>query len=199
MAAPPPATYIAPAANGDTSDPAPPQQQGKMLYTYAANGDGEISVSEGASFALLDPDDGSGWIKIKPASFGSVPGLVPASYAELLPASSALRGGGPSPDRPISTASTSASGSDTPAAAAAAAPKVKKQGPAVAPRRAGAKKVKHVEALYTYAASGEGEMDMQEGERLVLLQPDSGDGWCEVESLAGAGRGIVPASWVREV
>ncbi|KAK3681919.1 Protein BZZ1 [Vermiconidia calcicola] len=186
MVAPPPATMASPTAtSGDT--------EGKMLYAYQANGDGEISVPEGQDFALLEPDDGSGWIKIKPSSFGASAGLVPASYVELAPTSSPFES---RPARPISTASgstTSLTGSDT---ATSKPPGAKKQGPAVAPRR-GAKKVKHVEAMYTYSAANPGETDMEEGEKMVLLQPDQGDGWCEVESRGG--RGVVPASWVREV
>ena len=182
MVAPPPSHY---ASNGD-APPAPAnQQQGKMLYAYTATNSEEVTVSESDSFTLLEPDDGSGWIKIKPAGFGASAGLVPASYATINPPA-------PSPrqPRPESTATTSSTGDE-------AAPKPpKKQGPAVAPRR-GAKKVKHVEAMYTYSANGEGETDMMEGERLVLVQPDGGDGWVEVEGKAG--RGVVPAAWVKDV
>lgn len=184
--APPPAHYIK--SDGvDGMDP----QKGKMLYAYQANGEGETTVSEGQDFTVVEPDDGSGWIKIKPSSFGSVPGLVPASYAEL--SAPALPSKSPVDDRPVSMAAsastTSLAGSDTPSIK-------KKQGPAVAPRR-GAKKIKHVEALYTYAAASAGETDMEEGEKMVLLSSDQGDGWCEVESRAG--KGVVPSSWVKEV
>ena len=98
-----------------------------------------------------------------------------------------------SDDRPVSTA---ASMSTTSLAGSINSSAGRKQGPAVAPRR-GAKKVRHVEALYTYDPSGEGETAMQEGEKMVLLSPDQGDGWCEVEGKAG--RGVVPAGWVKEV
>ena len=193
LVAPPPTSYIPPpAANGDAGGE---QQKGHMLYAYQATGDGEVSVSEGQDFALVEPDDGSGWIKIKPSSFGSTPGLVPASYADLsAPAPRATS----SLDRPVSTASASTNsltGSDT-LGSATSAPKAKKQGPAVAPRR-GAKKVKHVEALYTYQASAAGETDMEAGEKMVLITSDQGDGWVEVESRAG--RGVVPGGWVQEV
>jgi hypothetical protein len=120
-----------------------------------------------------------------------VPGLVPTSYAEL--SAPAPPSKSPLDDRPVSTAAsastTSLVGSDT-------ASIKKKQGPAVAPRR-GAKKVKHVVALYTYARAGDGETDMEEGEKMVLVAPDQGDGWVEVESRAG--KGVVPASWVKDV
>lgn len=190
VVAPPPAQYIK--SNGD-SGPAPEEQRGKMLYAYQANGDGEITVSEGQDFTVVESDDG-GWIKIKPSSFGASAGLVPTSYTELQapapPSKSSMD------DRPVSMAAsastTSLAGSDTPSLGS----KPKKQGPAVAPRR-GAKKVKHVEAMYTYQASGPGEVDMEEGERMVLVAADQGDGWCEVESRAG--KGVVPASWVKDV
>lgn len=182
--APPPAQYI-------TSNNGLDGQRGKMLYPYQANGDGEITIAEGQEVILIEPDDGSGWIKVCPASPGSAPGLVPSSYAEIIqpapPTRSSIEA------RPVSMAAsastTSLAGSDTPSVK-------KKQGPTVAPRR-GAKKLKHVVASYTYQAAGPGETDMQEGETMVLVAPDSGDGWVEVESRAG--KGVVPASWVKEV
>lgn len=187
--APPPTSYVNPNGNGS----APEEQKGKMLYAYQANGDGEISISEGQDFTVVEPDDGTGWIKIKPSSFGMPAGLVPSSYAEL--SAPAPPSKSPVDDRPVSmaasTSTTSLAGSDTPSVG-----KAKKQGPAVAPRR-GAKKVKHVEAMYTYQASGPGEVDMEEGEKMVLVLADQGDGWVEVESKAG--KGIVPATWVKDV
>lgn len=130
-------------------------------------------------------------MKIKPRNSPTA-GLVPASYTELTSRS---------PDvRPVSNAAsvstTSLAGSIN-----SSAPSIggRKQGPAVAPRRGGAKKptLRHVEALYTYDPAGEGETSMQEGEKMVLIAPDQGDGWCEVESKGG--RGVVPAGWVKEV
>lgn len=134
--------------------------------------------------------DGSGWIKIKPSAPGSVAGLVPATYAELTPKMAHSF----TSERPASTASASASTASLPASDSAGP--VKKKGPVVAPRR-GAKKVKHVEALYSYSATNDGEVDMVEGEKMVLIQPDQGDGWCEVESRAG--RGIVPSGWCKDI
>ncbi|CAK1356015.1 Protein BZZ1 [Cercospora beticola] len=191
--APPPAAYIKP-SDGDPASLV--EQKGKMLYAYTAGGEGEISVAEGDSFTLVEPDDGSGWIKVKPNTFGSVAGLVPASYAELsappIPSKASLG----HDVRPVSAAASnhstaSLTGSDD------GAPRPKKQGPAVAPRRRGAAAKKYVEAMYTYQANGPGEVDMDEGEKMVLVKADEGDGWCEVESRAG--KGVVPASWVKEL
>lgn len=187
IVAPPPAQYITSNPNGDSPFEAP-QKSGKMLFAYQATNDGEISISENQDFTLLEPDDGSGWIKIKPSSGSGAAGLVPALYAELSSARASMVGS-------IASLTPSSDGGSGGGGGA----KPKKQGPAVAPRRGGGAKktLKHVEALYTYSANGEGEVDMEEGERMVLIQPDQGDGWCEVE--ARAGKGVVPAGWVREV
>jgi len=207
IAAPPPSQYLTPGTNHD--DASSNQQKGKMLYPYTATNAGEINVSEGQSFTLVEPDDGSGWIKIKPDSFGATAGLVPATYAEINPSSEPEGAASTAShlsqilverERPMSTASAN-SNSDT-GSSMTTQSRTKKQGPVVAPRR-GAKKLpaqaqKHVEALYTYSASGAGEVDMLEGERMILTAPDGGDGWCEVQREEGE-KGIVPAGWVREV
>lgn len=72
----------------------------------------------------------------------------------------------------------------------------KKKGPAVAPKR-GAKKLKHVEALYAYEAQSEAEFDMAEGERFILVSMGAGDGWADVER-AGETRSV-PANYIQEV
>lgn len=57
--APPPAAYISElpgsTPNGSGGSKAP-EQRGKMLYTFEANGEGEISVPEGREIVLLEPD-----------------------------------------------------------------------------------------------------------------------------------------------
>jgi hypothetical protein len=65
----------------------------------------------------------------------------------------------------------------------------------VAPKR-GAKKLKYVEALYEYSARTELEHSMAEGERFVLVKPDGGDGWAEVEK--GGIVKSVPANYIHE-
>ena len=186
IVAPPPTTYVNP--NGLDEG----KQKGKMLYRFQASSGEEVTIAEGAEFTVLEPDDGSGWVKIKPDGFGTSPGIVPASYVDLSSAPTK-----PSPAaRPISTA-TSGSASSLEASTASLGGGAKPKPAAPPPRRGAKKTVKHVEALYTYSATSGGETDMEEGERMILLAADQGDGWCEVESRAG--RGVVPSSWVREV
>ncbi|KAG6094911.1 hypothetical protein E4U30_002934 [Claviceps sp. LM220 group G6] len=190
MVAPPPTAYVSGMLGGGATNGSSDkgEKKGKMLYPFDASGDGELTVSEGREVVLLEPDDGSGWVKVRA---GYKEGIVPASYVDFAAPSAP-----PAPPRPESTYSnsTTSSAALSSTAAAAAAAAGKKKGPAVAPRR-GAKKLKYVEALYEYAAQSPDEHSMMEGERFVLIKEDPGDGWVEVEK-AGV-TGSVPASYVQ--
>ncbi|KAM3529474.1 hypothetical protein MY4038_005395 [Beauveria bassiana] len=178
VVAPPPAAYIADSAGH--SNGASAEKKGKMLYPFEGSGDDELTVQEGREVVLLEPDDGSGWVKVRA---GYKEGIVPASYVDFSSAVPAAIA------RPSSTYSTSTTSSIAPSMG-------KKKGPAVAPKR-GAKKLKYVEALYDYTAQTETEHSMTEGERFVLVKEDPGDGWAEVEK-AGV-TASVPASYVQAV
>ncbi|EMR71813.1 putative actin polymerization protein bzz1 protein [Eutypa lata UCREL1] len=190
--APPPTNYICELPGDSTNGPGSAhatEQKGKVLYSFEANGAGELSVPEGREVIILEPDDGAGWIKVR---LGYKEGLVPATYLEVFAAPIAPQGTGSSMNnRPASTYSNSGSSVGTAGAAAAAA---KKKGPAVAPRR-GAKKLKYVVAMYEYTAQSDAEHSMAEGERFVLIKDDPGDGWVEVEK--GGATKSVPASYVQ--
>ncbi|CAK7230783.1 Protein BZZ1 [Sporothrix bragantina] len=185
--APPPAAYIneLPGSVPEMSASSE-HQKGKMLYAFEANGDGELSVPEGRDIEILEPDTGSGWIKVR---LGYKEGLVPASYVEAGPAAPAAMAPQNTGQSTYSNSGSSISTNNTTAAN-------RKKGPAVAPRR-GAKKLKYVEALYAYAAQNDTEHSMTEGERFVLVKEDPGDGWAEVEK--GGVTKSVPASYVQAV
>ncbi|OTA85787.1 hypothetical protein M434DRAFT_400110 [Hypoxylon sp. CO27-5] len=187
LVAPPPAAYIS-ELPGSSVPPVnkAPEKKGKMLYSFEANGEGEVTVPEGREVVILEPDDGSGWVKVRA---GYKEGIVPASYLEIFPEPIVPQDTGSSiRSRPASTYSNSGSSVNT------AGPPVKKKGPAVAPRR-GAKKLKYVVALYDYTAQSDVEHSMTEGERFVLIKEDPGDGWAEVEK--GGVTKSVPASYVQ--
>ncbi|KAL5002899.1 hypothetical protein BDV10DRAFT_156537 [Aspergillus recurvatus] len=187
--APPPAQYISspPPAEAPTSSASQKEPRGKMLYPYQATGADEVTVQEGEEITVLEPDDGSGWMRVRCES--SAEGLVPASYVEIqaAPASSSSPAG-----RPGSTYSNSSAS----LAGSTAAAGGKKVGPAVAPRR-GAKKLQYVEALYDYEARSDMEWSMAEGDRFVLVNRDSGDGWADVER--GGVTKSVPANYIQEI
>ncbi|KAF5487365.1 Protein BZZ1 [Colletotrichum sp. SAR 10_98] len=182
--APPPAAYISELPGSAPTNGSSEQQKGKMLYTFEASGDGEVSVVEGRDVTMLEPDDGTGWTKVRA---GYKEGIVPSSYVDWAPASPVVAQNTGASARPDSTYSNSGSSIGTAA---------KKKGPAVAPKR-GAKKLKYVEALYEYTAQSDQEHSMTEGERFVLIKPDPGDGWAEVEK--GGVTKSVPASYVQAV
>ncbi|KAI0473165.1 FCH-domain-containing protein [Xylariaceae sp. FL0804] len=189
LVAPPPSAYISELA-GSSVDGAggsrSAEQRGKMLYGFDSNGEGEVSVPEGREVIVLEPDDGSGWVKVR---VDYKEGVVPASYLDVFPAPIASQNTGSSlNNRPASIYSNSGSSIGT------SGPPVKKKGPAVAPRR-GAKKLKYVTALYDYAAQSSDEHSMAAGERFVLIKEDPGDGWAEVEK--GGATKSVPASYVQ--
>ncbi|KAI1418520.1 FCH-domain-containing protein [Hypoxylon sp. FL1857] len=187
LVAPPPTAYIS-ELPGSSVPPAnkAAEKKGKMLYSFEANGEGELTVPEGREVTILEPDDGSGWVKVRA---GYKEGIVPASYLEIFPEPIVPQDTGSSlRSRPASTYSNSGSSVNT------AGPPVKKKGPAVAPRR-GAKKLKYVVALYDYTAQSDVEHSMTEGERFVLIKEDPGDGWAEVEK--GGVTKSVPASYVQ--
>jgi hypothetical protein len=209
IVAPPPTKYVTPepeppSATDGTSGSKEPR--GRMMYPYTAGGEGEITVSDGQEVVIVEPDgmfifpmshslnhadndlDGSGWLRVRS---GADTGLVPASYVETLPNAPTPT---PASARPASTYSNSSS--HTASSSIAAAGAAKKKGPAVAPRR-GAKRIKYVEALYDYDARTEAEHSIREGERVVLVSKDSGDGWCDVEKDGRTGS--VPSAYVKEV
>ncbi|KAL4964848.1 putative actin polymerization protein Bzz1 [Aspergillus stella-maris] len=185
--APPPAQYIAPPPAAELPFAPAPQKssepRGKMLYPYQATGADEVTVQEGEKVSILEPDDGSGWMRVRSES--SAEGLVPASYLEVSPAAAPTR----------ERAGSTYSNSSTSLAGSAAAAAGKKVGPAVAPRR-GAKKLQYVEALYEYEARSDMEWSMAEGDRFVLVNRDSGDGWADVER--GGVTKSVPANYIQE-
>ena len=79
-----------------------------------------------------------------------------------------------------------------PTAASQSAPK---QPPAVAPKRSMQRKQKQVKALYSYEATGAGEISITEGDIINLTIEDQGDGWATGE-LHGQ-TGVFPAAYTQ--
>lgn len=204
VVAPPPTQYVSELPSnglngGGSISSKSSESRGKMLYAYQANGEGEISVGDGHEVVIVEPDgvvlrvldrpcmltepDGSGWMTVQASNST---GIVPAAYVEVLPAMT------PSfsdrPDSSYSDSSNSLAGSTHTTGTS------KRKGPVVAPKR-GAKKLAYVKALYDYEARSDAEWSMSEGERFVLINKDSGDGWADVEK--GGQVKSVPANYVQ--
>ncbi|KAL8709579.1 MAG: hypothetical protein Q9220_005671 [cf. Caloplaca sp. 1 TL-2023] len=189
IVAPPPTHYVSQAPGDGSSGSGSaishaPELHGKMLYPYQAQGEGELSIDESQEVRILEPDDGSGWMSVQLSPSKS--GLVPATYVETLASNTSSQ-----PERPLSSYSSSSTSLAGSMGAAG-----KKKGPAVAPKR-GARKLKYVEALYDYESRSDAEWSMAEGERLLLIKMDAGDGWADVEK-AGQTKSV-PANYIQEI
>ncbi|KAJ7367108.1 hypothetical protein DFH08DRAFT_836568 [Mycena albidolilacea] len=66
-------------------------QSARMLFDFTPTSEFELQVAEGAVVQVIEPDDGSGWVKV---SDGENAGLVPASYVEYEDAAPSGGGGG---------------------------------------------------------------------------------------------------------
>ncbi|KAF4590654.1 hypothetical protein EYR40_009250 [Pleurotus pulmonarius] len=56
--------------------------QARVLFDFVATSEFELGVTDGLLVHVLEPDDGSGWVKVANANGQS--GLVPASYIEAI-------------------------------------------------------------------------------------------------------------------
>lgn len=190
--APPPERYISAPLPGSIAELSAEKEAeviGRMIYTYTATGVGEISVDGNVDVVILEPDDGSGWITVRADTQS---GLVPASYVDASspPVTPARRASS------VHSSSNLSISNSTVGSIGSGGGTVKKRGPAVKPKR-GAKKVRHVEAVYEYDARTEAEWSMMEGDRFVLVREDGGDGWMEVEK-SGIVKSV-PANYVQIV
>ncbi|KAJ7245019.1 hypothetical protein B0H12DRAFT_1128298 [Mycena haematopus] len=66
-------------------------QSARMLFDFIPTSEFELQVAEGTVVQVIEPDDGSGWVKV---SDGQNAGLVPASYVEYEDAAPSSGGGG---------------------------------------------------------------------------------------------------------
>ncbi|KAL9122632.1 MAG: hypothetical protein Q9187_000823 [Circinaria calcarea] len=190
VVAPPPTQYVSELPTNGLIDRGSMSSKsnelrGKMLYAYQANGEGEISVGDGQEVIVVEPDDGSGWMTVQASS---ATGIIPAAYVELFP--TVTPSFSERPNSSYSDSSNSLAGSTHTSGTG------KRKGPAVAPKR-GAKKLAYVEALYDYEARSDAEWSMSQGERFVLINKDSGDGWADVEK--GGQVKSVPANYIQAV
>jgi hypothetical protein len=56
VAAPPPTSFVSELPGSSVNGSSAHEQRGKMLYPYEANGEGELSVTDGKEVVILEPD-----------------------------------------------------------------------------------------------------------------------------------------------
>ncbi|CAE6529361.1 unnamed protein product [Rhizoctonia solani] len=69
----------------------------KVLYSYEASGEFEVSITEDTTVQVVEPDDGSGWVKV--VNERGAEGLVPATYVEIVAPALNKRRAPPPPTR----------------------------------------------------------------------------------------------------
>ncbi|PBK97599.1 hypothetical protein ARMGADRAFT_1076075 [Armillaria gallica] len=70
---PSPSSFIQPAHEEEVSYPT-----ARVIFDFKATSEFELSVTDGATVSVLEPDDGSGWVKVSDTRGND--GLVPATY-----------------------------------------------------------------------------------------------------------------------
>ncbi|ODQ63603.1 FCH-domain-containing protein [Nadsonia fulvescens var. elongata DSM 6958] len=152
-------------------------------YTPSNSGEDELEMYQHDTFIVLHHDDGSGWVNVKHQATGET-GLVPATYIEMIAPTEASVAVTRGRTDSLSSIATSGSGAG------------RRRGPAVAPKR-GAKMVSYMIALYDYDAQSDVELTIREGDKILVVAPDSGDGWTEGECNGMSG--IFPTSYAKSI
>jgi len=70
-----------------------------MAFTFSASSPHELTVQEGETVTIVDPDDGTGWVEVKNKTGAS--GLVPASYLKYIATTNGPKKRGPAPPPPL--------------------------------------------------------------------------------------------------
>lgn len=170
----------------------------RLLYDFTATSSFELTASAGSVVPVLEEDDGSGWVKVG-APDGRGEGLVPASYVEVFEAEVkeevVERPKKPPPAVPSRTKPKVSLGNGQYGLSLLSELRVLfGQWLAYFTLRC------LVRGLYTYQASGPGELDVAEGAMYELSSGTGGgqyyaDGWWEGYDSSGK-KGIFPSNYV---
>ncbi|EJC97857.1 uncharacterized protein FOMMEDRAFT_114603 [Fomitiporia mediterranea MF3/22] len=149
--------------------------QARVLYDFTPTSPFELAVTDGLTVQVLEDDDGSGWVKVADSKGGK--GLVPASYVEII----------------------DDEGDEE--AAPTAAPLPPRVPVTTKPKTLGSGK--YVRGIYAYQASGQEEINVEEGALYELSSGAGGgehyaDGWWEGYDSSGR-KGIFPSNYVELV
>ncbi|CAO3673672.1 unnamed protein product [Umbelopsis vinacea] len=135
------------------------------IYDYDAANPDEISIKEGDEVTVVEPDDGSGWIKIR---LNSNQGLVPANYVETARSGVAAAIDIPTEDGKYVRDSLVSPVIDE---------HIEEETGGVADQ------VEYVTAMYDFDGQSTEELSIKEGDRIILLNRDEGGWWHVVPSM----------------
>ena len=147
----------------------------RVVFDFTPTSPFELAITEGEIVKVVEPDDGSGWVKVADESGGK--GLVPASYIELEKKSPKAKPRPPPPRGSAAKKSGSVYGMHNPL--------IKR---IRAERDALFDTSLLVRALYEYSPQGADEIEIREGDLIELTSGPSGgqnyaDGWWEGRCL----------------
>lgn len=156
-----------------------PQKAGmRSIYSYDAQNEDELSMNEGDMLTIVEPDDGSGWIK---AQLGNQIGLVPANYVEYLSGEDDTAEIEQMPQQQIVPEVEVAHEMDVPS-------------PPSPQHSVGDSLVTEtVVALYDFEAAHPEELNLHEGDVIVVTKKDDSGWW---EGTLNGQFGIFPSNYV---
>lgn len=162
----------------------------RSIYTYEAQNADELSITEGDILHIVEQDDGSGWIK---AQLGNQIGLIPANYVEQLEDTTSFDHSEDTYDRDASvidepTIHTVPSATPSPAPEEYDIP-----APPPPPPMASAPMLETVVALYDFEAVNAEELNIREGDRIIVTKKDDSGWW---EGTSNGQKGVFPANYV---
>ncbi|KAL7310474.1 Protein BZZ1 [Mucor circinelloides] len=166
----------------------------RSLYSYDAQNTDELSITEGDVLTIVEPDDGTGWIK---AQSGDQVGLVPANYIEYIN------------QQDDANTDTAAQASDDYYAAPASPPIVDQfvedattqnddiPPPPPPPPMPGSAQppppTETVVALYDFEAVNAEELNIRQGDIITVTKKDDSGWW---EGTLNGQSGIFPSNYV---
>ncbi|ORX50447.1 SH3-domain-containing protein [Hesseltinella vesiculosa] len=166
------------------------------LYDYEAQNEDELTIFEGDQLTKLEENDG--WVKVRR---GLSQGLVPANYVALadeqqeatsVPSNvtSPVNDKTPSPTQPqhLDTSAQQTPSPNEPSPSSAAASTVSPTAP-----DPDATDLDYVTAVYDFSAINPEEMDLREGDRILVTKRDDSGWW---EGVLNGQQGIFPANYV---
>lgn len=156
----------------------------RSIYSYDAQNSDELSIAEGDLLKIVEPDDGTGWIK---AQLGNQVGLIPANYIEYLEQED--------PHTKIKETedvysqcthpnTTDQHNPSMPSAPALPTPEISSEEP---PMR------ESVVALYDFEAVNSEELNIHQGDIIVVTKKDDSGWW---EGTLNGKTGIFPSNYV---
>ncbi|OAC99873.1 hypothetical protein MUCCIDRAFT_165699 [Mucor lusitanicus CBS 277.49] len=168
----------------------------RSLYSYDAQNTDELSIAEGDVLTIVEPDDGTGWIK---AQLGDQVGLVPANYIEYINSQDDTTASFADTDTAAPTLETYQAAPTTPPTVDQFVDDADTQNDAIPPPPPMPGSVQPppptetVVALYDFEAVNAEELNIRQGDIITVTKKDDSGWW---EGTLNGQSGIFPSNYV---